>query len=166
MAYLLQLFQGFDPLEGELPSLYAWQFMPVAQKARFLIADTPLNSLNNLLFNINQILEGPTVESLTGRHSITYRSHAINMRNVFEEYASEEILLSIDLPKYYAVIALAQIGFVCFVYETREHYLYPHRFDEYVNLICEEAHATVEIAMSIHRTQASYDKRMGTRGFV
>ena len=166
MSYLLQVFQDFDPLEGELPSLYAWQFKPVAKKARYLIAHTPLNHLEDLLFNINQILQAPAVESSTGYKSITYRSHAINMRNVFEEYASEEILLSIDLPKYYAVIALAQIGFVCFVYEVREHYWYRHRFDEYVNLICEEAHTTVEIAMSIQRTQAGYDKRMGIRGFV
>lgn len=111
------------------------------------------SSILSILRDINQITNAKEATVISDSNMPVYVSHALKVLFNFRRKASTRLLTSQDLCSYYAIIALALIGYINMVQNGRKNAIDKEIFDSYIKLVCHEAENSILIAEDLMLTK-------------
>lgn len=143
------MFRNFDPLTGHAPEQYYSRCRPILNRARALLSDVPRATIFAILRELSRITSSTEAALGTDSNQPAYISHALELKERFQQRASDQLAAREYLSNYYAVIALALVGYIHLVYRGRMHALNKNNYDDYIERVCEEAERSVAIAENL-----------------
>ena len=143
------MFRNFDPLAGYAPELYRIRCQPILDRARTLLSNTPRATIFSILRDLSRITAATEATLGTDSNQPAYISHALKLKEQFQYRETDKLTASENVANYYAVIALALVGYINLVHKGRMHAQDKKTYDEYIERICEEAKRCVIIAESL-----------------
>ena len=143
------MFRNFDPLTDYAPKQYRTRCQIILERARALLPDVTRAYIFSILRDISRITSANKAFLGTDSNQPAYISHALELREQFQQRASDKLAASDYVSNYYAVIALALIGYIHLVHKGRMHALNKNIYDDYIERVCEEAACCVAIAENL-----------------
>ena len=147
--YVTKVFRNFDPLTGYAPEQYRSRCQPILNRARALLTDTPRETIYAILRDLSRITVATEASLGIDSDQPAYIHHALRLKEQFQQRASDKLAASEYVSNYYAVIALALMGYIHLVHSGRRNAPNKDIYDKYIEKVCEEATRCITIAENL-----------------